>query len=84
VLLRKAYSILAFGLAGILADKALGPARRPALRAALVVAAFSVAIEVGQKLHHAREGLLSNLFDVLCGALGGWLGVSLVRALARR
>ncbi len=76
---RKAYSVIAFGVVGILADRALGPARRPALRAALVVAAFSVAIEIGQKLHGSHEGPRSNLFDVLCGALGGWLGVRLAR-----
>ncbi len=83
VALRKAYSLIAFAIVGALADRALPPARRPALRAALVLAAFSAVIEVGQKLHGSTEGRLSNLVDVLCGAAGGWLGVALPRALVQ-
>jgi hypothetical protein len=84
VLLRKLYSIVAFALMGFVIDKALPHTRRPALRAALIVAAFSAAIEVAQKLHHAREGPLSNAIDIGCGALGGWLAVTVAHALARR
>jgi len=51
VLLRKAYSLAAFALVGVLADRALPRARRPALRAALVVALFSALIEVGSGFH---------------------------------
>jgi len=82
-LLRKLYSIVAFTVLGFIVDKALPRARRPALRAALIVAAFSAAIEVAQKLHHAREGPLSNAIDIACGALGGWLAVT-AAAIARR
>ncbi|MEA2667001.1 MAG: hypothetical protein QOI11_3945 [Candidatus Eremiobacteraeota bacterium] len=81
VVLRKAYSLAAFAIVGVLADRALPATRRPALRAALVGALFSGLIEVGQKLHGSSEGGISILLDLLCGALGGWLGVSLVRAL---
>jgi hypothetical protein len=81
VLLRKFYSVVAFALLGFLVDKALPRTRRPALRAALIVATFSAFIEVAQKLHYAREGLLSNAFDIACGALGGWLGVVAGRAV---
>lgn len=81
VALRKAYSLAAFAIVGMLADRALPVTRRPALRAALVVAIFSGVIEVGQRLHGSSEGRLSNLLDVLCGALGGGLGVALVRGL---
>lgn len=81
VLLRKAYSLAAFALVGVLADRALPPARRPALRAALVVALFSALIELGQKLHGSSEGRLSNLLDIGFGALGGWLGAALARDL---
>ena len=60
---------------------ALPRTRRPALRAALMVAAFSALVEVAQKARGAHEGLLSNAFDVACGAFGGWLAVTLARAL---
>lgn len=82
--LRKLYSIVAFTLLGFVVHAALPRSRRPALRAALVVAAFSALIEVAQKLRHAHEGLLSNAIDVACGALGGWLAVTIARALTRR
>ena len=82
--LRKLYSIVAFTLIGFVAHTALPPVRRPALRAALVVAALSALIEVAQKLRHAHEGLASNAFDVLCGAFGGWLAVAIARAITRR
>lgn len=81
IALRKAYSLAAFAIVGALADRALPATRRPALRAALLVAVFSGVIEVGQKLHGSTEGRLSNLLDVLYGAAGGWLGVTLVRSL---
>ena len=81
---RKMYSIVAFALLGFIVDRALPRTPRPALRAALIVAAFSAVIEVAQKLHHAHEGLLSNAIDIACGALGGWLAVTASHALARR
>jgi uncharacterized BrkB/YihY/UPF0761 family membrane protein len=84
VVLRKLYSVVAFTLIGFAVHAALPPARRPALRAALVVAAFSAVIEVAQKLRHAHEGLASNAFDITCGAFGGWLAVTIARAIARR
>jgi hypothetical protein len=83
IALRKAYSVVAFALAGFVADRALGPGRRRAVRAAIVVAAFSVLIEVAQKLRHGQEDLAANALDVACGALGGWLGVVVPRAFAR-
>ncbi|HTD38836.1 MAG TPA: hypothetical protein VK669_15100 [Candidatus Limnocylindrales bacterium] len=82
-ILRKLYSIVAFALLGFIVNRALPPARRPALRAALIVAIFSGFIEIAQKLNHAPEGLLSNAIDIGCGGLGGWLGVVLDRAAAR-
>ena len=84
VVLRKLYSIAAFTLIGFVVHKALPPARRPELRVALIVAAFSAVIEVAQKVNHAHEGLIGNAFDVACGALGGWLAVMLARAFTRR
>ncbi|MDQ6942102.1 MAG: hypothetical protein M3169_06245 [Candidatus Eremiobacteraeota bacterium] len=84
VVLRKFYSVVAFTLIGFVVHKALPPARRPALRAAVIVAALSALIEIAQKLRHAHEGIVSNAFDVLCGAFGGWLAVTIARALTRR
>jgi hypothetical protein len=79
VLLRKAYSIAAFALVGFSADKALGPSARPLLRAALLVAAYSGAIETAQAWQGSHEGMLWNAADVACGALGGVLGVAAAR-----
>jgi hypothetical protein len=84
IALRKLYSIVAFTLLGFVLDRALPATRRPALRAALIVAAVSALIEIAQKLNHAPEGLLSNAVDVVCGALGGWLGVVLGRTIRTR
>jgi hypothetical protein len=82
ILLRKTYSIVAFAIVGYLADRMLPPARRRALRAALIVALFSAVIEVVQVAEHSPEGLVSNFFDVGCGAVGGWLGVVATRRRA--
>jgi len=84
VVLRKLYGLAAFTLIGLVVHTALPPAHRPAVRAALIVAAFSAFIEIAQKLNHAHEGMLSNVFDVACGAFGGWLAVTLARAFKRR
>ena len=75
VVLRKAYSIAAFALVGLMADKALGPATRAPLRGAVLVAAYSAAIELAQAARGSHEGIPWNVVDVFCGAVGGWLGV---------
>jgi predicted membrane-bound mannosyltransferase len=79
VLLRKAYSIAAFALVGFMADKALGPSAKAPLRGALLVAAYSAAIEIVQWRNDSHEGIAWNVVDVLCGAAGGWLGVVAAR-----
>jgi hypothetical protein len=87
IVVRKSYSLFAFALLGFTADKALGPSARPALRAALLVAAYSGAIEIAQAWRGSHEGLRWNVTDVLFGAAGGWLGVSaerIARALFAR
>jgi hypothetical protein len=76
---RKAYSIVAFALVGFTADRAFWPSARPALRGALVVAIYSTVIEVAQAWHGSHEGVRWNIIDVLCGAVGGWLGVTIGR-----
>jgi hypothetical protein len=75
VLLRKAYSIAAFALVGFTARKALGASALSPARGALLVAAYSAAIEIVQAERGSDEGIAWNVVDVLCGAAGGWLGV---------
>jgi hypothetical protein len=76
VLLRKTYSIGAFALVGYLAGRAAPEWRRRAGPGALalLVAAYSAAIEIGQAFEGSREGLVWNAIDVACGAAGGYLG----------
>ncbi len=82
VLLRKAYSIVAFAAVGFSADKALGSYERARVRGAVLVALYSATIEIAQARTH--EGLLWNTVDVACGAAGGWLGVSAGRIIRSR
>jgi hypothetical protein len=74
ILLRKAYSIAAFALVGLTAGLALPRSRQAALRMALLVAAYSAAIEYAQYLNGSLEGPWWNAIDVACGAIGGWIG----------
>lgn len=86
LVLRKLYSIGAFAIVGVFAAALLDGTRR-ALGCAALVAAFSAVIEVVQKLSGSKEGLLSNAFDVGCGAVGGLIGAGLftgIKAFIRR
>lgn len=78
VLLRKTYSIGAFTLVGFLLRRTLQEhGRHDAFPTCIWgVAAYSAAIEIGQDLTGSQEGYVSNAFDVLCGALGGFVAVS--------
>ncbi len=78
---RKAYSVVAFAAVGFTADRALGPSRRRLLRAALLVAGYSLAIEVAQRIFVAREPNLESLLDVVCGAAGGALAIRIETAV---
>ncbi len=82
--LRKFYSIVAFAIVGLTADKALAPTARPRLRAAILVALYSAGIEVMQGLVDPYEPWYERFLDIACGAGGGWLGVSLANRLERR
>jgi hypothetical protein len=73
VVLRKLYSIAAFTLVGLTAELALPRSRRAALRMALLVAAYSAAIEYAQYLKGSLEGPIWNAIDIACGAIGGWI-----------
>ena len=83
VVLRKAYSIVAFAVVGFTADKALGPSDWRALRAAILVAVYSGAIEIAQAVHGSHEGATWNIIDVLCGAVGGWVAIVVMRLVRR-
>ncbi len=81
--LRKAYSVVAFAIVGFFAAPLVR--RRYRLRGdAAIVAGFSTLIEVVQKVAGSSEGYASNVFDILCGALGGVLGAALWNALMHR
>ena len=76
VLLRKTYSIVAFGVLGFLAARASHASglRVSPLTVGWWVAIFSLSIEIAQAMTPPPEGLGWNAIDVLCGLLGGWLG----------
>ena len=71
--LRKLYSVIAFAVVGLFAAPFFRRNRR-ALLCTFSGAAFSTTIEIGQKLTYGHESFASNLFDIGCGALGGYLG----------
>jgi len=83
MLLRKAYSIVAFVLVGYLLRRAFAErARRlPPAACALAVALYSGVIEIGQALVGSHEGLAWNAVDLACGGIGGLLA-SLIPAPA--
>lgn len=81
VVLRKAYSIVAFALVGYLLRRALRENGREEPRATIVacvagVAAYSAAIEVGQFFCGSHEGLGWNAIDTVCGGVGGALAAA--------
>ncbi len=83
VILRKILSIVAFSLGGYVAAIVFRR-RRPILRAAMTLALLSACIEVFQRIDGSSETLLWNAFDVLCGAIGGFIGGSVASWTAIR
>ena len=81
VLLRKAYSIVAFAVLGWIASRASQASgwRTSPLTMGFWIAFFSLAIEIAQSLSPPVEGLALNTVDVACGWLGGWLGALVAR-----
>jgi hypothetical protein len=71
VLLRKLYSVIAFAVVGGAFAWASGASVR---QSAVVIGAYSAAIEIGQHFTYGHEPLYWNAIDVVCGALGGALG----------
>ena len=78
ILLRKAYSVVAFTLVGYLLRRALVENGRSHVVATCIggLALYSGLIEVGQFIGGSGEGLVWNAIDVFCGALGGAVAVS--------
>ncbi|MGP6156557.1 MAG: hypothetical protein ACLPYS_03355 [Vulcanimicrobiaceae bacterium] len=85
LVLRKAYSLVAFACVGYLYAWAVGRFGRitSRLETASAIALFSGLIEVVQDARGSTEGLRWNLYDIAFGAAGGLLGAELA-ALARR
>ncbi len=81
---RKAYSIVAFTIVGYTANRAFGTTPRPALRAAVAVGAYSLGIEIAQRIFVAHESNLESVLDVGCGALGGWLAIRADEAITAK
>jgi hypothetical protein len=79
IVLRKAYSIVAFSIVAFFLRMAIRERGGTAGYAgtALALALYSAAIEVGQFLHGSREGLSWNAVDVVCGGIGGLIASAL-------
>lgn len=73
VLLRKLYALAAFTLTGAAVVPWFSPRYRP-LKTALAITIFSAAIEIAQRFAGSHESWRWNAFDILSGALGGFIG----------
>jgi len=75
VVLRKIYALLAFALLGFVLERSKLRRVHGVLAAAIVIAGYSWAIEIGQTfISHSTETLASHVFDVASGFVGGALG----------
>lgn len=70
---RKLYSVIAFSILAFFLGPLVPRARRIATCAA-IVAGFSLAIEIAQRLTISHESNVASLFDIGCGAAGGVIG----------
>ncbi|MDQ6930550.1 MAG: VanZ family protein [Candidatus Eremiobacteraeota bacterium] len=84
VLLRKLYSVVAFGLMGYAFAWWRGiRTRNQALLVGLSIAIYSAGIEVVQWWRGSHEGRVWNAADILMGLTGGLLGALLAVTPAR-
>jgi len=83
IVLRKLESIVAFVIVATSMNWWL-MLRRPRAVLALCTAAYSALIEIGQRLSGSHEQLAESLFDVACGAAGGYIAGLLARTLWKR
>jgi len=84
IVLRKIYSVVAFAIVGWTAERALPASTRPQLRMTILVAVYSAAIEYCQWRDGSAEGPGWETFDTLCGALGGYLAITIDAFVRRR
>lgn len=80
ILQRKLYSVIAFSITGALVSMGW---RFGMVRTTLLLAGYSAAIEIAQAFAGSHEGLGYNTLDVLCGALGGYIGAVSLRGVRR-
>jgi hypothetical protein len=86
VVVRKLYSLVCFGLLGYFFSRvvARAPALASSLRAAVVVALYSTAVEIGQRVTGSHESLKWNAVDAALGFIGGAIGGALASVRWRR
>jgi glycopeptide antibiotics resistance protein len=86
VVLRKIASLVVFAALGIIFDVIAARLGRKLqiVDAAILVGAVSAVIELVQDMRGSTEGLLWNLGDVMFGAVGGALGVVVLRLASGR
>lgn len=84
VILRKTYSVVAFGLVGFLLAEVRRSRFYDVFPVALLIALYSATIELTQFALGSHEGLYWNVVDVLCGFLGGYFGAALYVVVATR
>lgn len=82
--LRKTESVVAFAVVGL--SMAWWLAGRRHLTAILIfgMVAYSALIEVGQSFTGSPESWRYHIFDIACGALGGYLASLIAQALRLR
>lgn len=81
VLLRKIESVVAFTAVALTLAWWLGRRRRLGPILVVALAVYSALIEVAQRLGGSHENNWESLFDVACGALGGYIAAIAIAAL---
>jgi hypothetical protein len=86
VVVRKLYSLACFVVLGYLFSRVVPrmPPLLSGMRAAVIVAMYSAAVEIGQRLTGSRESLKWNAVDVALGFIGGAIGGALASVRWRR
>jgi len=82
--LRKIESVVAFTVVGLSAAWWLAGRRHMMLGLVVGMAAYSALIEIGQTFTGSPEGWRLHIFDVACGALGGFIASLIAQALRLR
>jgi len=83
-LLRKTESVVAFIIVGLSAAWWLAGRRNLPLILIIGMAAYSASIEIGQSFTGSPESWRLHIFDIACGALGGYIAALIAQALPLR